>query len=461
MNAPLLQESVTAELARRALGVHLHAVSPAAVQVVRQCVLDYLGVTLAGSVDPVLAALRDELVEEGSAPQAQILGRRLRLSKAAAALLNGTASHVLDYDDVNFALMGHPSVPILPAALALAETLNASGAQLMEAFLAGYEAECAIGLLVAPGHYGMGFHATATIGTFGAAVACARLLGADETQMRHAIGIAATQAAGLKSMFGTACKPLHAGLAARSGLLAASLARRGYDSRQDALECAQGFAATHSANFDPATALRLPVGGYHVLHNLFKYHASCYETHATIECARRLRNEHGLTPNAIERVVVTVNPYCDRICNLATPRSGLEAKFSLRLTAAFALAGVETADPAMFSDAQAQDQALVALRDKVTVGFGDDIGQGCATVSVITADGAKHHTSHNAALPMADLAAQGARLAAKFTRLATPVLGAQRSADLLQLVAQLDTLPSVRSLAAACALQTSAAQVTT
>lgn len=451
MNAPNTPDSVTAELARRALQVRLRDAPPAVATVVRQCVLDYLGVTLAGSVDPVLRALRDELVEEGGTPQAQIVGSALRLPKAGAALLNGTASHVLDYDDVNFALMGHPSVPILPAALALGEALDTSGAQLMEAFLAGYEAECAIGLLVAPGHYGMGFHATATVGSFGAAVACARLLGANDLQMRHAIGIAATQAAGLKSMFGTACKPLHAGLAARSGLLAASLARRGFDSREDALECPQGFAVTHSANFDPAAALDAPAGGWHVLHNLFKYHASCYETHATIECARRLRDDHSLTPATIARVEVTVNPYCDRICNIAAPVSGLEAKFSLRLTAALALSGVETADPAMFNDALAQSPEMIALRDRVTVGFGADIGQGCATVAVHTPDGAVHRTYHNAALPMQDLQAQGARLEQKFRRLATPVTGEARGAEIVRLVAGLEALPSVHLLAAACA----------
>lgn len=442
---------VTAELATRAQRLRSADAPPAVAEIVRQCVLDYLGVTIAGQADPALAPLREELVEEGSAPQAQVYGRALRLSKAGAALLNGTASHVLDYDDVNFAIMGHPTVPILPAALALGEAMDASGAALMDAFLAGYEIENAIGLLVAPGHYGIGFHATATLGSFGAAVACARLLGASDLQMRHALGIAATQAAGLKSMFGTACKPLHAGLAARSGLLAASLAYRGFDSRPDALECAQGFAATHSANFEPAKALAPPAGGFHVLHNLFKYHASCYETHATIEAARRLRETHALTAEAIARVEVTVNPYCDRICNIASPTTGLEAKFSLRQTASFALAGIETADPAIFDDAHAQDSTLVALRERVSVGFADEVGQGCARVAVHTHDGRTVHAEHDAAKPMQDLAAQRARLVAKFERLAGPVLGAARCGEILAMVDELHALRSLRGLAEACA----------
>lgn len=445
------RESVTAELARRGQRLRIDEAPAQVAAVVRQCVLDFIGVTVAGQSDPTLIALRDELVDEGSAPQAQVLGSALRLSKAGAALLNGTASHVLDYDDVNFAIMGHPTVPILPAALALGEGLNIDGARLMDAFLAGYEIENAIGLLVAPGHYGVGFHATATLGTFGAAVACARLLDADELQLRHAIGIAATQAAGLKSMFGTACKPLHAGLAARSGLLAAGLARRGFDSRSDALECAQGFAATHSANFEPAKALAAPAGGYHMLHNLFKYHASCYETHATIESARRLREQHALTPAGIARVDVTVNPYCDRICNIPSPGTGLEAKFSLRHTASFALAGVETADPAIFDDAHAQEPGLVALRERVSVGFADDIGQGCARVAVHLHDGTILRTEYNAALPMQDLDAQRARLVAKFHRLAAPVLGDARCREIAAMVDTLHTLPSLRPLAMACA----------
>jgi len=450
MNAPS-REPVTAELAKRAQALRIDAAPPAVAELVRQCVLDFIGVTVAGQTDPALAPLREELTEEGSAPQAQVLGSALRLSKAGAALLNGTASHVLDYDDVNFAIMGHPTVPILPAALALGEAMSASGAALMDAFLAGYEVENAIGLLVAPGHYGIGFHATATLGSFGAAVACARLLDANDLQMRHALGIAATQAAGLKSMFGTACKPLHAGMAARSGLLAASLARRGFDSRTDALECPQGFAATHSANFDPARALALPAGGFHVLHNLFKYHASCYETHATIEAARHLRETHALRPEAIARVEVTVNPYCDRICNIAAPTTGLESKFSLRQTASFALAGIETADPAIFDDAHAQDPTLVALRERVTVGFADDVGQGCARVAVHTTGGQVFDAAHDAAKPMQDLAAQRARLVAKFERLASPALGSARCREIVSMIDDLHTLSSLRPLAEICA----------
>ena len=440
MSKPL----VTRALAEQACALRFDTIPTNARQLIAQCVLDYLGVTLAGVNEPAVQLLAQELEEEGGSPQASIIGTSRQMSLTQAALLNGMASHAIDYDDVNFALMGHPSVPVLPALMAQAEALNASGPALIEAFLAGYEAECRVGLLVAPGHYATGFHATATVGTIGAAVACAKLLGADETTMAQAIGIAATQAAGIKSMFGTACKPFHAGMAARSGLLAARLARRGFDSRLDALECDQGFAATHSPNFAPDAALASPPGGLHLFANLFKYHASCYETHATIECGRRLREQHALRLDDIKAVLVTVNPYCDRICNIPRPATGLEAKFSLRLTAAMALAGVETADPAMFNDALAQRADLVALREKITVGFDPAVGQGCARMQVEReTGGASCTTDYNAATPWADLAAQQARLDAKFLQLASPLLGPAQATELAECVAALPALSRI------------------
>src|SRR5437764_6501926 len=213
------------------------------------------------------------------------------------------------------AMSGQPTVAIVPALLALAEARGASGEDFLAAFVAGYETECRIGALVLPDHYARGFHATATIGSFGSAAACAHLLGLDAETTATALGIAATQAAGLKSMFGTMCKPRHAGKAAQNGLLAALLALRGFSSRTDALECAQGFAATQSSDFHPERALADPPGGYHLRRNLFKYHAACYLTHAPIECGRKLRREHGFDPRAIREISLKVDSGASRVCH--------------------------------------------------------------------------------------------------------------------------------------------------
>ncbi len=264
--------------------------------------------------------LLDEMAEAGGTAQASVIGHRVRLPALAAALVNGAAGHALDYDDVNLAMPGHPSVAILPGLLALAELKGSTGRELITAFVAGYETACRIGLALQPGHYALGFHSTATIGSFGAAAACARLLALDGEQTAMALGIAGTQGAGLKSQFGTMCKPFHAGKASQNGLMAARLALRGFSSRPDFLECEQGFAATHGPDFSPEAALATPANGFHLFANLFKYHAACYMTHAPIECARQVRHDHAPTPRCDRRHHLAAR--CRMRPDLQHPRAG-------------------------------------------------------------------------------------------------------------------------------------------
>src|SRR6516162_4689620 len=242
---------LTRALAERAIALCYDELPAPVRELAEQCILDYLGVAIAGSQDPLVRILLDEMAETGGSPQSSIIGHSARLPVLSAALVNGSAAHALDYDDVNMAMPGHPSVAILPGLLALAELKESSGTEVITAFVAGYETSCRIGAALQPGHYALGFHSTGTVGCFGAAAACARLLGLDAEATAMALGIAGTQAAGLKSQFGTMCKPFHAGKAAENGLLSARLAIRGFSSRADLLECEQGFAATHGPDFSP------------------------------------------------------------------------------------------------------------------------------------------------------------------------------------------------------------------
>jgi 2-methylcitrate dehydratase PrpD len=418
----------------------------------KQCMLDTIAVSLPGAADDLTTMLLAELQEQGGREEAAVIGHAVRLPAASAALVNGAAGHALDFDDVNMAMPGHPSVAILPALLALAEARGASGEAVITAFVAGYELQCRIGRTIAPWHYDvLGFHSTATIGSFGAAAACAHLLGLDADQFATALGIAGTQAAGLKSMFGTMCKPLHAGKASYHGLLAAKLAARGFTSRMDVLECAQGFARTHSPEFHPECALDDPPGGYYIRNNLFKYHAACYLTHAPIETARKLREQHGVTPDRVAKAHLQLDEACDRVCNIAAPRTGLEAKFSLRLTTAMALAGVDTGGLTSYSEQTAADPMLVALRDKVSFDFRPDTGHTKAALTLELTDGTVLTAQHDSGVPAKDVAGQGQRLEAKFTALAEPILGRGRTADLLGAIQGLDALPDVRGLMALCA----------
>jgi 2-methylcitrate dehydratase PrpD len=443
MTDPTQTEKLTETLAFRSAKLDYDQLPETVREVARQCVLDYLGVAIAGAGDPLVRILLDEMAEVGGAEQASVVGHSLRLPALSVALVNGAAGHALDYDDYNGAMPGHPSVAILPGLLALAEAKASSGREVLTAFLAGYETECRIGAALSPGHYDFGFHATATIGGFGATAACARLLGLDAEATARALGIAGTQAAGLKSQFGTMCKPFHAGKAAQNGLLAARLAARGFSSRTDLIECVQGFALTHGPDFAPEKALAEPEGGFHILANLFKYHAACYFTHAPIECARRLRHDHAFTPDRISGIRLRIDASTDRVCNIAAPTDGLESKFSLRQTVAMALAGVDTARLDAFGESTARDSALVRLRERIAIDFQHNWPQTLAELEVELADSRRVTALHDSGIPAADLADQGRRLADKFDALTAPVLGLARARELRAAIAGLDHLGDI------------------
>jgi 2-methylcitrate dehydratase PrpD len=445
-------KGLTRALAEQARALRLEEIPETIRTWARQCVLDTIGCGIAGASDELAHILLAEMQEQGGKQVASVLGHAGRLPVASAALVNGASAHALDFDDVNLAMPGHPSVAILPALLALAEDRGSSGADVLTAFVAGYELQCRVGRTISPGHYdGLGFHATATVGSFGSAAACAHLLGLDADRFATALGIAGTQAAGLKSMFGTMCKPLHAGKAAYHGLVAAKLAARGFTSRTDIIECGQGFARTHSPDFNPDRAFDTPPSGWWIASNLFKYHASCYMTHAAIESARKLRDRHGFAPDQVERIAVRLEESCDRICNIPAPVTGLEAKFSLRLTTAMGLTGVDTSRLSTYSEAVAADPVLIGLRDKVAFDFRTGIPNTFTEIELSLRDGSRFTAQHDAGIPMTDVAHQGRRLEAKFAALVDPVLGTETAAQLIADIGRFDSLPEVRGILGLCA----------
>ncbi|WP_416896836.1 MAG: MmgE/PrpD family protein [Minwuia sp.] len=443
----MAETDVTRRLAEMAAGLRYEDIDDDARAVARQCLLDWFGVTLAGASENCTAIVAGDAEDQGGHPQATLVGRGVRMASRQAALVNGTASHAHDYDDVNMTLSGHATVAVAGGLLALAERLDSTGQDLLVAFVAGYETACRVGALVNPSHYAMGFHATATAGTFGAAAACGRLLELDTDRMARAFGIAGTMAAGLKSQFGTDCKPFHAGRATEAGLMAATMAQRGFTSRGDILDCAQGFAETHGTDFraDAATG-DAPGGGFHVRNNLFKYHAACYLTHAAIECGMKLRTEHGLKPDDIASVKLRVERGADRVCNIPEPATGLETKFSLRMTAAFALAGIDTSGMTNYVAANATDPALTALRDRIEVDLVEGQPQTWSELTVTTTDGRTLTAEHDSGIPAGDVAGQGERIAHKFRMLAEPVIGDNRAGALREAVLALESQPSAAQL---------------
>jgi 2-methylcitrate dehydratase PrpD len=447
LDAPLTDTAtVTADLAGRVTAMRLTAMPPEALTVAKQCLLDWIGVALAGRSEPLVGILAEELAPTDDPTGVSLLGLGRRARIDDAVLINGSMGHALDFDDVIMP-MGHPTVPVAPVVFALAEQRGASGAEALAAFIAGVETECRVARLLGPSHYARGWHTTATTGTFGAAAAAARLLGVEGAALTHAFGLAGTQAAGLKSCFGTMSKPLHPGKAAQNGLLAARLAARGFTSDTDILASAQGFAATQSTTADPAAGLAERAQPW-VVEALFKYHAACYLTHDSIETANQLRVEEGLATDAIQSVSVRVPSGHLGVCNIQAPATGLECKFSLRMTTALALAGEDTFQDALFSDATARRPDLVALRERVEIDP-TQVGRGCV-VTVKLKDGRTLNRTGDVSQPLRDLPLQQSKLERKFRHLATPALGEAGADEVIALVGRLETLPDLRALVALC-----------
>jgi 2-methylcitrate dehydratase PrpD len=440
------QPTLTAQLTGKLSAMRLEDLPPESLTVAKQCLLDWLAVTIAGRDEPLVRILIDELAPNDANDGVSIIGHRRHARLDDAVLINGSMGHALDFDDVIMP-MGHPTAPVAPVVLALAEQRGASGANAMIAYIAGVEAECRIARLMGPSHYAKGWHATATFGAFGAATAAARLLGVEGEALTHAFGVAGAQAAGLKSMFGTMTKPLHPGKAAQNGLLAARLAARGFTSDVDVLASKQGFADTQSTTVNAEAALEERAAPW-VTDALFKYHAACYLTHDSIEAVNQLRLEEHLAPDQIEGVRLRVPAGHLGVCNILEPSTGLECKFSLRMTAALALSGEDTFNEALFTDETARRPDLIALRDRVEIDPTQS-GRGCV-VSVRLKDGRAIERTGDVSQPVRDLDAQQAKIERKFRHLASPALGAERAEQVIAIVRALDRQPDVRALMRLC-----------
>jgi 2-methylcitrate dehydratase PrpD len=423
------ERQITRALVRAVRNLRYDDLSNDAREVARHCMLDFFGVALAGAREPLVDFLVDVAAKPENASEGTLIGRSERATAVTAALVNGAAGHALDFDDAHTGMSGHPTVPVLPAALALAERTRADGKALLTAFVAGVELECRLGLLLGPRHYDIGFHSTGTLGTFGAAAAAAHLLGLDEPAWLHAMGLAGTQAAGLKSTFGSMGKPLHAGRAASTGLVSALLAKRGFTAAPNVIEVAQGFAATHAGAMGNAAALDRVAGRFLIRDTLFKYHAACYLTHAPIEAARTIRARDRVNGESVESVEVTVAPALLGVCNIQ----------------ALALLGSDTAELATYSDATMRDPALVRLRDRIRIVTDPALATTRAKVDVSTTGG-RFTADADTGMPAADLSKQRARLRGKFDALAAPVLGASRAAELAEAVLSVDELPAAGRL---------------
>jgi len=339
-----------------------------ALEISRQALVDCVGVMVAGSMERASFAAAALAPEVAGGRGATLMGRRIQSSADWAALANGVAAHVLDFDDGHGQAIAHPSAVLLPALLAVAEECETDGASLIEAHAVGVRVFGAFGSVVNPRHFSQGWHTTASIGTLAAAAGVAFLLGLDSEQIAHALGIAASQSCGIRSNFGSMTKSFHAGWAAHSGVIAARLAKAGFTSSTRAFEGPAGWLQlmTGDSSIDPWTIVDkfATNGADAALAISLKRFAACGTTHAAIEAVLQLRDSVDMDPSEIAMVECHVDPTVFTIVNPGRPRTGLEGKFNLEYCLAVAMIdGAASLD--QFTDERVLDPTVRRLADRV------------------------------------------------------------------------------------------------
>ncbi|QEU06794.1 MmgE/PrpD family protein [Paracoccus yeei] len=441
--------SLSRELAKRVVALDPARFDPEAVKWARNAIADMIGCTLLGApTETTGASLMPGIYGPGPC---LLLGRKERLGMLDAAFVNGTAGHALDYDDTSKSLSGHPTVIIIPGLLALAEATGASGKDLTDAYIIGVEAATRFARGVNFQHYEKGWHPTATLGIFGAAVAASVMLKSDEAQIADAISISASLASGIKANFGTSTKPLHAGIAARNGLFAALMAARGVNGSPVALEHPQGFLEVFNGagNYDAdrmlvnwAEPLDLLAPGISI-----KKYPCVYSVHGAIDAAIQLHDGPLPDSSAVADVLVRMHPrrLLPHVRNPAT--SALNAKFSLPYSVSRGLVnGAVLLDH--FEDAALHDPEVTRVMGLIRMEpHDDDANDYGAEVVVTLKDGTVLRQSVAAPLgrgPETPLPQD--MLEAKFTDCARRTLTDDGAAQVFALLMRLDALPRATAL---------------
>jgi 2-methylcitrate dehydratase PrpD len=424
----------------------------------QNAVMDTLGVALAGSSEPVTEIAARWVDETRAAPQAALWGRSSRTSIADAAFANGIASHALDFDDTHPGTRGHSSAALVPAVLAVGETIAAPGNEVLAAYALALEVGAKIGRALGPGHLERGWHPTATVGTLAATAAAARLWRLDVPAVRRAWAIAASEASGLMRNFGTMTKPFHAGNAARAGVMAAWMARAGMTADESIFDGSKGFLDAYRGQERQSMENLLASLGetWEVLDpgNYVKRWPCCYSNHRAVGGLQSMLEEHHIKTEDVTRVSVGFLPGGDTALVSTNPQTGLEGKFSVEYTVA-ALLGDRELKLETYTDAMVQRPAVRELMAKVhryripdektysgIAGYTDlslDTRRGRFEMRVDRVPG-------SLAWPMTE-----ADRTAKFMDCATRVLGQPRGEKLLQLCRGLKSMSDVRALLEAAA----------
>jgi len=409
---------------------------------------NWVGCAIGPSGEDAVEAALTAVHELQPAQQASLLGRAEKVDIASAALINGISSHTWDFDDTHLKTIIHPAGPVAPAALALAEHLQLSGRELIDALVLGVEVSCRVGNAIYPDHYDRGWHITGTTGMLGSAAACARLLGLDAARTQMALGLAASQPIGLREQFGTMTKPFHPGGAARVGLMSALMAKHGFTASKRALEAPRGLLQVYSAKTDWREVTEGLGQSWEIALNTYKPFACGIVIHPAIDGCVQLREQHGVKPEQVAKLQLKVHSLVLELTGKKTPATGLESKFSVYHSCAVGLL-YGRAGEHEYTDEVVNRPEVLALRAKVEAVVDDRIDEAAAELLLTTTDGREIALRVDHAVGSLERPMSNEQLRAKFTGQSEPVLGAEKSALAWELAMDIAQQPDLQAFIAA------------
>lgn len=392
------------------------------------------------SVESSLAAVR----EFQPATQASILGRKDRVDMGGAALINGISSHTFDFDDTHLKTVIHPAGPVASAILALGEHTSVNGRNIIDSLVIGIDVACRVGNAMYPDHYHRGWHITGSTGMLGSAAACSRLMGLDLQKTTMALGIASSQPVGIREQFGTMTKPFHPGGAARAGQLSAILAKNGFTASPKALEAGRGYMQTVSTKCDWSEIGRALGKSFEISLNTYKPFACGIVIHPAIDACVQLKAQ-GVKAEDIDRIELRVHPLVLELTGKKTPKDGLEGKFSVYHGCAVGLIFGQAGE-GEYADEIVNRADVVALRAKVNATTDNSISEASVDVKAILKDGKEVHIFVKNAIGSVENPMTDANLEQKFSSLAEPVIGAEKTRQLIAALWNLGHAPDLKKI---------------
>ena len=437
------------ELARYAVNAAHADIPAAASREAMRSLLNWIGCAVGGAHHPAVDKALAALAPFSASDQCTVLGRRERTDALHAALINGLSAHVLDFDDTHLRTLLHPSVPVASALLALGERQPIAGRDFLLAFIVGVEIECRIANAIWFAHNSH-WYITGTAGVFGAAAATARVLGLDEAQTTHALGIASAEAAGTREMAGTMTKAFIHGRAAQNGLLAALLAQQGFTAAETSIEGPHGFANVLAPERDLAAVTAGLGTRYEILLNSYKPYACGVVAHPVIDACIQLRNESSFDVPDVASVALRVSPRALELTGIKEPPNGLKSKWSIYHSAAVALVD-GAAGEHQYSDERVTASEVRALRERVTATADAQLQEIAAEVTVTLKSGKVYVKRVDCVVGSAENPMSDGELESKVRGLAQGVLATARIDALIATVWRIAELADVAALARAAA----------